>query len=391
MLRRNRDFVLLQSGQLLSAFGSSLTGVAYPLLVLGLTHSPAKAGAVTFAWLLPAPLLALLAGVAADRYDRRRLMLAADGVRAGALAGVSVVVLFTHAYWPLPALAFVTGVGDVFFQASSLGALRAIVPSEQLPDAVSVQTARAALVGVVGPPIGGALFGVARAAPFAFDAVSYLCSFASIRGIRARFQEQRERRALDLRSELREGFAFLWSQPFLRVTSFLYAIGNVTIPAYLFAVVVVARRHGFGGGAIGALLAAFAASVLVGSALASRARSRLSVRAIVLAELYLGAAPAAFLAWPSPWVLTAALLPQAIVLPITDSVVVARRIALTPDALLGRVDAVRTLLARGTQPLGPLAAGLLFSATTARVAVGAFVVLGLALAAAGTASRSLNP
>jgi MFS family permease len=78
-LRRNRDFVLLQIGQLLSNAGTQTTSIAYPLLVLAVTHSAAKTGVVSFARTLPAALLALPAGVAADRWDRKRLMIAADG------------------------------------------------------------------------------------------------------------------------------------------------------------------------------------------------------------------------------------------------------------------------------------------------------------------------
>ena len=79
--------MLFQSGQLLSAVGSSLSTIAYPLLVLALTHSPVKAGLVSFARLLPASVLALPAGVVSDRFDRRRIMLASDAVRALALGG----------------------------------------------------------------------------------------------------------------------------------------------------------------------------------------------------------------------------------------------------------------------------------------------------------------
>lgn len=61
-LRRNRDFVLLQSGQLLSAMGSEATAIAYPLLALALTHSPGRAGVVTFARLAPFAALQLPAG-----------------------------------------------------------------------------------------------------------------------------------------------------------------------------------------------------------------------------------------------------------------------------------------------------------------------------------------
>src|SRR5947208_3999129 len=179
-LGRNRDFLLFQAGQLLSSTGSSLSSVAYPLLVLALTHSPPKAGVVAFARLLPSPLLGLLAGAAADRWDRRRMMLAADAVRAAALALLALVVAFRPAYWPIPLLAFVEGAGDAFFSAGATGALRAVVPASELPAAVSVQQARLATVGVGGPPLGGALFGVGRAVPFAADACSYAFSFAAL-------------------------------------------------------------------------------------------------------------------------------------------------------------------------------------------------------------------
>ncbi|HEX8930122.1 MAG TPA: MFS transporter, partial [Actinomycetota bacterium] len=74
-LRRNRDFMLLQLGQLLSNAGTQSTAIAYPLLVLAMTGSAAKAGIVSFARALPLALFALPAGVAADRRNRKRLML----------------------------------------------------------------------------------------------------------------------------------------------------------------------------------------------------------------------------------------------------------------------------------------------------------------------------
>ena len=389
-LHRNRDFVLLQTGQLLSSLGSSLSGIAYPLVVLSLTHSPPKAGLVAFARVLPSPLFGLPAGALADRVDRRVVMLAADVGRAAALAALALVVAFHPVYWPIPLLAFAEGTGDAFFGASAPGATRAVVPVEALPAAVSVQQGRSAAVGVAGPPLGGALFGVGRALPFFVDAVSYAFSFAALLAMRTPFQQPRERSRIRLRAQLAEGFRFLWSQPFLRTTAFLYAVGNFTIPAYLFVLVVVGRRHALSGGEIGVLLAVFSAFVLLGSLLSPAVRNRLSVRAIVLLELYAGLGALAYVAWPSVYVLAAGLLPQAIVLPITDSVVIGRRIAMTPDRLLGRVEAVRTTLARTAQPLGPLVAGLLLGMVSGRATVAVLGVLTAALAVCGTASRALR-
>jgi len=389
-LRRNRDFLLLQAGQLLSSLGSSFSSVAYPLLVLSLTGSAPQAGLVSFARLLPSPLFGLVAGALADRRDRRAIMLAADAVRAAALTALALLVALNPVFWPIPLLAFLEGTGDTFFGASSYGATRAVVPTAELPAAVSVQQARTASVGIAGPPIGGALFGIGRAVPFAADAVSYACSFVSLLAMRTPFQQARAQHRAPLRAQLAEGFRFLWGQPFLRATAFLYAVGNFTIPAFLFVLVVVARGHGLTGGEIGLLLALFSAFVLIGSFLSPLARRRLSVRAIVLAELYAGIAVLAYVVWPSVYVLAAALLPQAIVLPITDSVVISHRIAMTPDRLLGRVEAVRTTLARTAQPLGPLAAGLLLGALSGRATVAVLAVLTVGLALAGTASRTLR-
>src|SRR6266550_2840159 len=176
-LWRNREFVLLQLGQLLSSAGTSSTTIAYPLLALALTHSPAKAGIISFARLIPYALFGLVSSLAADRWNRKRLMIAADAVRAAAVGALAATILLDRAeFWQIPIVAFVEGTGATFFSASSAGALRAIVPAVQLPAAVGAQRVGEASVNLAGPPLGGALFSVGRAIPFVFDAASYLSS-----------------------------------------------------------------------------------------------------------------------------------------------------------------------------------------------------------------------
>ena len=389
-LRRNRDFLLYQTGQLLSAAGSSFSSVAYPLLVLALTHSPAQAGLVSFVRLLPSPLLGLVAGILSDRLDRKRIMLGADLLRALAIGGVAAVVWHGGGFWPIPLLAFVDGAGDAFFFGCSSAVLRSVVPPEQLPEAVSVQQGRSAVVGIGGPPLGGVLFAVARALPFVVDAVSYAFSFVALLAMRTPFQQAREPRPWRIRADLREGFRFLWTQPFLRATTFFYAAGNVTIPALLFVLVVAGRRQGLSGGEVGALLAVFSGGILVGSFLGGLVRRRLSVRGVVLCEAYLGLLTVAFVVHPSIWVLLIAALPQAVVLPITDSYVISHRIAATPDHLLGRAEAVRLTIARSAQPFGPLVAGVLIAAASPRATVACLVALSAAVAVYATSARALR-
>ena len=285
-LLRNRDFVLLQAGQLLSNVGTQATSIAYPLLVLAITRSPAKAGVVSFARILPYALLALLAGVAADRWNRKWLMIIADAVRALAVATLAAIILLDRrTFWPIPVVAFVEGTGSLFFGAAQTGALRAVVPRRQLPAAAGAQEARSATVRLVGPPLGGALFGLGRAVPFVVDAASYAFSSLSLLAMRTPFQEEREADTARLRTQIAEGFRFLWAQPFLRTCAFLYGLTNLIGPGVLLAIVVVGRRHGLSGGEIGALTAAFGACLLAGSLASPLFRRLLSVRAILLLEL----------------------------------------------------------------------------------------------------------
>ncbi len=390
-LRRNRDFVLLLTGRLLSTLGSQVTAIAYPLLVLAVTHSPAKAGIVGFAGLIPHAVFGLLAGVAADRWNRKRLMIAADAVRALAIAALAATILLDRvSFWQVAVVAFVEGTGSVFFNTAHAGALRAIVPRQQLPAAVGVIRARSATVMLAGPPLGGALFALGRAVPFLFDAVSYAFSFLSLVLMRTPFQEEREVDPARLRTQLVEGFRFLWSQPFLRTCAFLYGLGNFTIPGILLVLVVAAQRHGLSSAGIGVLVAAFGACILLGSLLSPIFRRTLSVRAILLLELWAGVGIVAFLLWPNVYVLTAAIMVQGVTLPVTDSVVEGYRIAVTPDRLLGRVESARSTISLLAAPLGPLVAGLLLASASARTTVAFFAVFTLSLAFWGTLSPSIR-
>jgi hypothetical protein len=390
-LRRNRDYMLLQIGQLLSSAGTQTTSIAYPLLVLAITDSPAKAGIVAFARTLPAALFALPAGVAADRWSRRRLMIAADAVRVLAVGSIAAAILFDQIeFWQIPLVAFVEGAGAAVFSAAQVGALRAVVPPRQLPAAVGAQTGRQAAVQLAGPPLGGALFGLARALPFIVDAVSYAFSTLSLLAMRTPFQEKREPDLASLRSRLAEGFRFLWSRPFLRTCAMLYGLTNFIGPGLLLAVVVVGQRQGLSGGEVGALVAAFGACLLLGSLLSPLVRRLLPVRAVLLLELWMWLGCAVFLVWPSVFVLTAGLLPAALAIPSTDSVVRGYGIAMTPDRLLGRSESVRSVIALLIAPLGPLTAGVLLGVVSARVTIAVFVAAALVLAVWGTLSPSIR-
>ena len=193
-----------------------------------------------------------------------------------------------------------------------------------------------------------------------------------------------------LRTRVADGVRFLWGNPFLRTCALLWGLGNFALPGLLLTIVVLGQRDGLSGGQIGVLTAVFGGCVLLGSLLSPLFRRRFSVRTILLMELWGWLGCGAFLVWPSVYVLVAGILPMAIAIPVSDSVVNGYRIAVTPDRLIGRVEGVRTTLSLAIAPLGPLAAGLLLSATSPRTTVAVFAACGLALALWGTLSPAIR-
>ena len=390
-LWRNRDFLLLQAGQLLSSFGSNMSQIAYPLLVLAVTHSAAKAGYVSAVLFTPMLAFNLVAGVAADRFERRRLMISSDIAAAAAVATLAAAVLeHSVALWLILVVAFVDSTSGVFFRAAQSGAFRAVVPLAQLPAAASAAQARGATVLLAAPPAGGALFAVARALPFLADAFSYMFSTASLLLMRTRFQEARERERALIRRQLGEGISFFVRMPFLRTTVLMIAVSNFTIGGIQLAVIILAKRHGLSSAAVGALVALIGVTTLLGSVASPLLRRILTLRAILLSEFWAALVYVAFLVRPNVYVLAVAFAVQAFCFPNTDAAVAAYSYALIPDRLLGRAMSVSSTLRVLGAPLGPLAAGLLLATTSPRIAVAALAGATIAVASLGTLTRSIR-
>jgi hypothetical protein len=111
---------------------------------------------------------------------------------------------------------------------------------------------------------------------------------------------------------------------------------------------------------------------------------------VLLLELWTWVGCGLFLVWPNVYVLTASILPTALVIPSTDSVVHGYQLAMTPDRLQGRVASVRTTIALSVAPLGPLVAGYLLETTSPRVTIAVFAGVGLVLALWGTLSPAIR-
>jgi MFS family permease len=390
-LRRNRDFVLLQSGQVLSTIGSESTAIAYPLLVLAVTHSPAKAGIVGFARILPWALFGFAAGIAADRFPRKRLMIAGDVVRVFLMASIVVAIALGNiSFAQIAIVAFVEGTMYVFFNIAEIGALRSVVPLQQLPSAAAAEQARYSTVALVAPTLGGSLFGIGRAFPFVAGVLSPAFSLGTLLAIRTPFQGEHEQDESPWRTQVADGFRFLWSRPFLRTCALMFTWSNLAFEGMFLVFIVVGKRQGLTSGQIGLLIAGFGLFSLLGSAASPWVQKRLSMRAIVIGSLWLQAGTIGFVIDPSIYVLLACVLPMAAFFPTVNAVVIGYRVAVTPDRLTGRVNSVARTIALCGAPLGPLAAGLMLGATSPRTTVAVFTGLLAVLAAFSSLSPSIR-
>jgi MFS family permease len=387
---RNRDFTILWTGQVVSTIGSRVSNLAFPLLVLATTHAPAKAGIAGFANALPNLFLYLPAGVLVDRWDRKRIMLVADALRAAALASIGVAVL-AHAltFAQIVGVAFFEGSLAVFFRLAESAALPQVVPREQLPQAVAQNQAREQGAGVVSQPLGGLLFALGHAVPFLADAVSYLASFISLLFVRPAFQEERERPQTRLRADIAEGVTWLWRHAFLRTSMLLIAGTNFAHAALFLALIVRARTLGASATLVGVMLALFSAGAIAGSLIAPWVQRNVRPSVLIIGSVWLWAVLTYVLFFVHDTLLLGALCGvQAVVGPPWNVVLAAYRYTLVPDRLLGRVASVGSLVTWGTIPLGSLAAGFLLAGIGARWT---FVVLGAVLTVVGVAAVAARP
>jgi MFS family permease len=391
-LWRNRDFILLWSGQVVSTIGTRITSIAFPLLVLAETHSPAQAGLVGFAQSLPYMLFYLPAGALVDRWDRKRVMLVADAGRAIALGSLALALaLGTFELTHVIAVAFVEGALFVFFSLSESAALPQVVPKKQLSTAVAQNQARIQGADLAGQPLGGLLFGISRLLPFAADAISYAISFVSLLFIRSQFQEERVRSTTRLRAEIVEGVTWLWRQQFMRAAVLLIAVSNYAFAAVILSLIVREQKLGASSGAIGIMLAFFGAGALAGSVFAPSVQRRVHPKVVIIACFWIWAAAALASAFiENPYAIGAVWAIGSSFGPIFNVTFAAYRYALVPDRLLARVGSAALVVAWGAIPLGQLSAGVLLEHLGGRETILLLAALMAAVGIAATLSRTIR-
>lgn len=364
-LWRNRDFLLLTGGQAVSLMGSQVSLLAFPLLMLALTHSPAQAGFMAAVRGLPFALFCLPAGALVDRWNRKRVMILCDTGRALALGSIPLALLLGHlTFVQLYLVALIEGTLFVFFNMADAAALPHIVAKRQLPDATAQALLAESVSNLLGPALGGLLYGIATMLPFGADAISYAASVCSLFFIRIQFQEERvETRKGNLWKEIGEGLRWLWHEPLVRFIAIL--TGGITFPVvgYGLILIVIAQGQHASASTIGLIFACGGVGSILGALLAGPLQRRFSFGQVLTGATWVWA-----LTWllfaiaPNPLLLGIVTALSFIVVPIYTGTQYSYRIAMIPDSLQGRVNSVFRLIAFGTQPLGLALTGVLLQA-----------------------------
>lgn len=214
---RLRDFRLLWTGMTVSLVGDGIFMVAIAWHVYELSNAPTALAVVGVAMTLPHILLILLGGVASDRFDRRRVMIAADVVRGCAVAILGAMALMEALQlWHILILAGFYGAGTAFFGPAFEAIVPDLVPEELLAQANSLdQFVRPAALSLAGPAFGGLLITVSgTGGAFLLDAITFGVSIAAIARIRPLLHRGRAEGGSAVQ-EMREGFRYVRSQVWL--------------------------------------------------------------------------------------------------------------------------------------------------------------------------------
>ncbi|MER7698922.1 MULTISPECIES: MFS transporter [unclassified Streptomyces] len=372
-LRSNRDFRLLWMSGLFAVLGSQMGALALPLLILKETGSAVQAGAVGTVSVCAVLITMLPGGVMADRVERRRLMRLCD---VGSLAAVTAL---TVAVWngdaPMALVLLVATAGAVLnsvYAPAAFGLMRAVVPADQMGTATARLQARTSTVRLVGPLVGGALFGVHQALPFTAQFLGLLLSTICVALVRTRSEARTKAGSVFSRRELTAGLAFLWNLPYLRTVLLVFGLGmNFAFGALTFTALAVFSDNGRSGLGGGFVIACVSAGALVGALIAPRLAPDRHVRTLIVITCWSCVSTAAALAWLSSALVAGLLCALCMCLSTIASIgFLSTLLIITPEDRLGRVQSAASFLSSVVQPFGPLAGGVLLTALGSRAAFG---------------------
>jgi MFS family permease len=363
----NRDFWRFWVGETVSAFGSSFTQLAIPLLVFKLTGSAVYLAATFALFAVPHLLFGLIIGAWTDRTDRRRLMITVDLLAATTVAAVPVAAaLGALSVWWVMVVIFIAGTLSIFFEAAQFGAVPSLVDEADLVTANGRIQASFAAATVAGPLVAGGLLVFLQVEQLLYvDAATFLVSAIALSLIRRPFNPPVARVRTSLRADIVEGLRYVLGHPVLRNISAMMAMVNfVSASAFAQLVYFAKARYAATDSELGIIFAAGGVGVFLMSLIAGPLRKRWSFGNVALGALMLSGTSIVALAFaPSFWIavplwgLSSGL---GVLFNINTG---SLRQAIVPNHMLGRIITIAMVLAWSANPLGSMLGGVAIERT----------------------------
>jgi MFS family permease len=394
-LARNRDFTVLWTGQTISDLGSNVSMFVFPLVTYAVRGSPLWAAVVEAAFLLGMCGALLPAGVLADRVDRRLLMRTASG--AGVLLYLSLAIAGAMDALTVPHLAVVallTGVASGIAAPAEISAVRSVVRPEELSTALSQSQARQHIASLVGGPLGGVLYGLARWLPFAFDAISFAVYWVVLGRVRTDLSApERSGPRRRPHQDIAEGIRFILAWPYFRATACWGAMANLLVNAMFFVAILRMVQDGVSPAVIGLVSTAAGLGGILGAMAAPWIIERMPTgRLVVVVAWSFVPLAVPMVLWSRPAVVAAAIFTGLLLNPAGNAGSGTYRIAHTPAHLQGRAASASQFLSMSVIWLAPLLGGGLLAAlggATAIAVVGGLVALSALIPTLARSVRSV--
>jgi MFS family permease len=383
-LRKHRNYRLFFAGQVISLCGTWMQNIGLAWFVVELTHSPVAVGFLAFCRFAPFTVFGLFAGVVADRFDNRRLVMGTQA--ASMLVSIALAALaFSGAatVWEAYVLAALGGTALVFDAPGRHALTFQMVGRDELPNAVALNASLFNGARVIGPAVGGVVIAaVGVGTCFALNAVSFLAVLGGLLLMRADqlFPLERRERPTVL-GGIREGLSYARRSPRVRlVLAMTTVVSTVGFNFHVLVPVLASDTLHSGPEVFGILSACFGAGALAG-ALVSAAIGRASWKALVAGTA--GFSIALLALAPQRTVVAAAALlfltGVSFIVWTSNSQSILQLAA--PDHLRGRVLSLYLFAFAGLAPLGSLLAGLLSDVGGTELAFVVAGITGLAMTA----------
>jgi len=366
----------------ISNLGDGISGVAYPWVASAVTRSPLLIAAAGFASRLPWLIFTLHAGVITDRFDRRKLIVAMDTARGILTLIVGAIVLLNkdslpslnelssitdlETNWPLYITllitAFLFGLAEVLRDNSAQTLMPSVVEADNLEKANGrLWSAESLTNSFIGPPLGSFIIGIAIYLPFFVDAGSFFVAVALIASISGSFKpiQEKPREKINFKSEIKEGFRWLWSHDLLRpmaiILGALNLLGTMVAATFILYTQEVLNTSVFVFAVLGT---AGAIGGIAGGLIAPKISEKLGSGPSLWLALAMGPIGAVIIGTTSAWqIVWVVLLFQSFFGVLWNTITVSLRQRIIPTRLLGRVNSVYRFFGWGSIPIGMFLGG----------------------------------